>query len=288
MLSTSCCCLQVRWGPQFRSFLHYQQSLMNLKQSLACIGLATGAIFSIAAPAFAGSLTPSKLGLDTLDPINKPIVERNLAPLSAFPYQAQTFSFSKDTQVRFSLLNPSGLGSRGKAMSSFGFLTNPIKGVGAFTDIFAEKKPYDKVGDASYENKNQGGKIDDWLGSCGKAIAGNCQRTILFKANTNYQLALNPDSKPFHFGVGALDSFTFNKVSDEQYPKSDERVTVAKAGALFIGMEDGLYRKGGEFYYDYQDWVVTAAVPEPATLIGLGVVASGMLLARRRKAGVSP
>jgi hypothetical protein len=263
---------------------------MNLKRSLACIGLATGAAFSVSAPSLAGTLTPSQLGLDTLNapPVNQ--LTSGSAYLQDFPYFAKEFSFKKDTVVRFSVLNPTGLGSRGKAMSNFGFLTNPVKGAGAFTTIFSEDKAYDKVGNTNYE-KN-GGKIDDWLGTCGNAIGGSCVRSILFKANTIYQLALNPAQKAMHFGVGALDTFTFNRISDEQYPKSKQTVTVSQKGTLFIGMEDGLYANAqtkdkNDYYYDYQDWVVTADVPEPATLVGLGMIGGGMLLARRRKAAAS-
>lgn len=250
---------------------------MNLKQRLACIGLATGAIFSVAAPASAGSLTPSSLGLDSFDP-SKPVIGDdsiiNAAPLSAFPYKATEFSFTKDTRVKFSVLNPTGLGSRGQLMSSFGYLA-PVKGVTEFLDIFKEIKAYDP---GSTDRKN------DWLGTCGKALGDTCESTIRFKAGVKYQLALNTD-QGVHFGVGALDTFTFNAVSDQFYPKSGKFVTVSQPGALFIGMEDGQYKQSGKkFYYDYQDWVVKAeAVPEPTTLAGLGMVAGGMLLARRRK-----
>lgn len=255
---------------------------MNLKQTLACVVM-TGAVCSFAAPSFAGSLTPASLGLDAFDP-SKPIVSDdnivNAAPLSGFPYKAKDFSFTKDTKVKFSVLEPTGLGSRGKAMSSFGFLTAPVSGVGAFSTIFAEQQAYD---DGSNDKNN------DWLGTCSKAIQGICEATVTFKAGINYLLALNTDSA-MHFGVGALDSLRFNRVSDQYYPKAGTFDTVSEQGALFIGMEDGMYRRGNSqnFYYDYQDWVVKAeAVPEPATLAGMGMVAGGMLLARRRKASAS-
>jgi hypothetical protein len=267
---------------------------MNLKQSLACIALATGSVFGFVAPSFAGSLTPSSLGLDTFDP-SKPIVGNdnipNAAPTSGFPYKANMFSFDKDTKVKFSVLDPSGLGSRGKAFSNFGFLTSPVNGQGSFTSIFSETTPYDK---------GSNDKTNDWLGTCGKAIQGVCETTITFKAGVNYLLALNTDGRT-HFGVGALDQLTFNHVSDQFYPQANKYDTVYEKGALFIGMEDGLYKKGtttvgtgktatkvDTYWYDYQDWVVKAeAVPEPTTLTGLGMVAGGMLLARRRKASTS-
>lgn len=253
---------------------------MNLKQTLACVGLVTGAVFSFAAPSFAGSLTPASLGLDAFDP-SKPIMGDdsivNSAPLSGFPYKAQTFSFTKDTKIKFSVLSPTGLGSRGKEMSSFGFLTAPVNGIGAFSTIFAEQTAYD----TGSNDKN-----NDWLGTCGNAIGSICEATVTFKAGISYLLALNTDGAT-HFGVGAMDSLSFNKISDQYYPKAGSFQTVSDPGALFIGMEDGKYRQGNSqnYYYDYQDWVVKAeAVPEPATLAGMGMVAGGMLLARRRKA----
>lgn len=275
---------------------------MNLKQSLACVALAAGTVFGLASPSLAGTLTASNLGLDPLD-ASKPIVGNdnvpNVAPLSGFPYKAQTFSFTKDTKVKFSLLNPSGLGSRGKAMSSFGFLTSS-SGSNAFSSVFSEASAYDK---------GSNDKNNDWLGTCNKSIQGICEATITFKAGTTYQLALNTrketTSGPVKdamgneiwelssFGVGALDQLTFNQISDQYYPNANKYVTVSQKGALFIGMEDGGYKKGqitvgktkvDTYWYDYQDWVVKAeSVPEPATLAGLGMVAGGMLLARRRK-----
>jgi hypothetical protein len=263
---------------------------MNFKQSLAGISLATGAVFGMVAPAFAGVLTPSQLGLPTLGTpnvsgANSSITGGSYATQNLFPYRTTGFSFKRDTIVRFSLVEPSGLGSRGKSQSDFGFLFQ-----NEFIPIFSETKAYDKLGDTAYE-KN-GGKINDWLGTCGNAIAAPCTKSVLFKANQTYQLALDPSSKPLHFGVGNLGSFTFNSVSDEVYPsKTAKLTTLTKAGALFIGMEDGLYPNSktaqkDDFYYDYQDWVATANVPEPATVFGLGAVASGMLFARRRKAAI--
>lgn len=245
---------------------------MNLKQALVTIGLTVGTAFGTAlaaAPAFAGILTPGQLGLDALDPVNDPITGGTASPIADFPYVAQEFSFAKDTVVRFNLLNPSGLGSRGAALNNFGFVTN-----GAFQSIFSETLASDPGG----KPKN------DFLGTCApdKAIQGDCVRSILFKAGQLYKLAVQDDKGLTHFGVGALDSFTFNSRSDQLTTNPTQ--TVAAPGSLFIGMEDSRFRRSGQnHWYDYQDWVVRADVPEPATLAGLGLVASGMLIARRRK-----
>jgi hypothetical protein len=170
-------------------------------------------------------------------------------------------------------------------MSSFGYTVIGSDGKATFQSIFSETRPYDP---------NASAKGNDWLGSCGKAITGACEVTITFEANKTYQLSLL--SKGIStYGVGVLNSYTFDTASDQFYKNGTVAghkqpfTTVSQPGALFIGMEDGEYKKSGNnFYYDYQDWVVKAeAVPEPATLLGLGAVAGGMLVARRRKAAPS-
>ncbi|MBF2001365.1 MAG: PEP-CTERM sorting domain-containing protein [Synechococcales cyanobacterium M58_A2018_015] len=256
---------------------------MNFKTIVARVGLAAGLVVTSAAPSLAtGNLTPADLGLDAFDP-SKPVTgetQANAAPLVAFPYQARTFSFTKERRIRFSLIQPTGLGSRGKSQSSFGFVMSPEKSGGTFKTIFAEVRPFDSGSNA---------QTNDWLGTCGtsrkNAILAPCEREIAFRGGTLYQLALNTGNA-MQFGVGALDQYTFNTVSDQFYPQAGSFTTVAEPGALFIGMEDGQFRRSGNrFYYDYQDWVVKAeAVPEPATLLGLGVLVGGMLLTQRRKA----
>lgn len=245
---------------------------MNLKQTLVTIGLTLGTTLGTtlaAMPAFAGNLTPDRLGLDPFDS-SEPITGGTASSINDFPYVAREFSFAKDTVVRFNLLNPTGLGSRGAALNNFGVVTS-----GGFQSIFSETLPADPGG----KPKN------DFLGTCApdKAIQGQCVRSFLFKAGEIYKLALQDVQGLTHFGVGALDQFTFNSRSDQL--TNNPTQTVAAAGSLFIGMEDSRFRQSGQnYWYDYQDWVVRADVPEPATLAGLGLVAGGMLIARRRKA----
>ena len=63
-------------------------------------------------------------------------------------------------------------------------------------------------------------------------------------------------------------------------------MTVSEAGAYFIGAEDGMYRApgAGNYYSDYQDWVVKVkAVPESSTVgavLGFGVL--GLISLRRK------
>lgn len=255
---------------------------MNLRQAFASIGLVAGTAFAfVSAPAQAAQLTAADLGLPTL---STAAVGTGLnSPKAAFPYHTNTFTPSQELNVRFSVLLPTGLGSRGMGMSNFGYYTVE-NGVSTFKSIFTETKAYDP---------GSGAKTNDWLGSCGKAITGTCEVTVSFKAGQTYQLGLLAKGIST-YGVASLDEFTFDTSSDQFYNNGtvaghpNPFTTVKEEGALFIGMEDGEYKKSGNsYYYDYQDWVVKAQVPEPATVIGLGVVAGGLLAARRRKVGQS-
>lgn len=253
---------------------------MNLRQAFASIGLVAGTALALtAAPAQAAKLAASDLGLSTLS-ANAPIGNGLNSTKSAFPYHTSTFTPSQDLRVKFSILTPADLGSRGMGMSNFGYSTIS-GGKSSFTSIFSETSAYDK---------NSSAKTNDWLGTCGKAITGVCEVTVTFAAGTSYQLGLL--SKGISaYGVASLDQFTFDTSSDQYYSNGTVAghkqpfTTVSDPGTMFIGMEDGEYKKSGNnYYYDYQDWVVKAeAVPEPATLAGLGIVAGGLLAARRRK-----
>lgn len=253
---------------------------MNLRKFFASIGLVVGTTFVCAtAPAQAASMV---LGVPVLSN-SAPIGTGLNSPKATFPYQTTTFTPSKDLKVRFSILTPDGLGSRGMGKSSFGY-SIISGGKSTFKSIFGETKPYD-AGSSAQSN--------DWLGTCGNAIGGACEVTVKFEAGKTYQLGLLSKGVST-YGVAAFDQFTFDTSSDQYYKNGTVPghkkpfTTVAQQGAVFFGMEDGEYRKSGDnYYYDYQDWVVKAQVPEPASLIGLGVVASGLLVAGRRKASQS-
>jgi hypothetical protein len=253
---------------------------MNFKPTLASLGFIGAAVTIAAAPVQAANLTPADLGLPTLQS-NVPVTGGQAAPIADFPYQTSAFTPSQDLKVKFSV-NMDGLGSRGMGWSHFGYFL-PDQGASSFVSLFNEIRPY---------NPGSNAQTNDWLGTCNNAIAAPCEVFVTFQAGMTYQLALLSQGLRT-YGVGAIDSYTFNAVSDQFYNSNSnpQLVTVSQAGALFIGFEDGEYRKskasGGNpatFYYDYQDWVVKAeAVPEPATLLGLGIIGGGLVLSRRRK-----
>ncbi|GAB4381778.1 MAG: hypothetical protein Kow00121_41050 [Elainellaceae cyanobacterium] len=256
---------------------------MNLKQAFASFGLIAGLAFAMSTPAQAANLTPADLGLPALSP-SQPVTDGQSAPLARLPYVTRTFSPSKNLKVRFSLITPTELGSRGMGLSSFGY-TNGTPN--SFKSIFEETRAYDITGVA---NKNRPA-TDDWLGTCGTTSRNaitSCANTVTFYAGQTYQLALQSLAVST-YGLGSLNEYTFNAVSD-QFSLGRQKITVAENGALFIGMEDGEFKKAGtkNYWYDYQDWVVKAeAVPEPATLAGLGVFAGSLTLVRRRKSAAS-
>jgi hypothetical protein len=260
---------------------------MNFKYTLALLGSIGAALSVAAAPVQAASLMPADLGLPTLSS-DTPVGNGLAAPISGIPYQTSAFTPSQDLKVKFSI-QMDGLGSRGMGLSSFGYFL-PNQGEASFISIFDETSPY---------NPGERANTHDWLGTCGVAITGLCEVFVTFKAGMTYQLALLSEGLRT-FGLGVNDSYTFDAVSDQFYDPtsmqynaahSSQFVTVSQKGALFIGMEDGEFvqtkasrTNAATYYYDYQDWVVKAeAVPEPATLAGLGIVGGGLILSRRRK-----
>lgn len=179
------------------------------------------------------------------------------------PIQHQTQKFKGDGKTyEFSLLTPDGLGSRGMALSTFGFLAN-----GSFSSVFTETKAFD-----TGSNPN-----NDWLGTCKTGTIVPCTTQYTFAKDVEYQLVLSPDYQKNlkTYGVYEKGSYTFDLKSDEKNPMTT--TTVSEAGAYFLGIEDGQYNspKGGK-YSDFQDWVVKVkAVPEPGAvggLLGLGVL----------------
>lgn len=66
---------------------------------------------------------------------------------------------------------------------------------------------------------------------------------------------------------------------------ASESVTLKSGLNALIAFEDqGINPDTDEYFHgDWNDFMVTATVPEPATLLGLGVVAGAMTLSRRRK-----
>ncbi|OLP17165.1 hypothetical protein BST81_17600 [Leptolyngbya sp. 'hensonii'] len=201
------------------------------------------------------------LGTDTVDTTTTDIKDISTKP---FPFVSSTFSFGADTQVNFTVVF-----SKGMNQNHVGFWEG-----NTFTSLFTESQG----SDPGSSNAN------DWLGTCPTSIQP-CSKSVIFKAGKTYKLGLSTDIVgQDSFAVSDQGQFQYSVKSDQQNPEVFN--TVSDPNAWFIGFEDGGFKaKGdGNFYYDYQDWIIKATVPEPTMLVGLGAMAGLLAASRRRKA----
>lgn len=222
-----------------------QERPMNLKKISLCLGLVAGAAM-IADPA------------------------------QAFSFGNGTFSFESNTTLDFNFVL-----SKGMWRSNFGVYNTKT---GAKTVLFNEKNPgYDPGSGDSTTNAT------DWLGTCGVTVQ-NCTNSFTFLAGQVYQFFLT--GSPTQYSSTSNTSFTYNGASTifnssgPTYNKTNTPVLMtltAPAQGALIRMNDTHAIDG-----DTNDFIVTAtaasqSVPEPATVLGLGAVAGGLALSRRRK-----
>ena len=213
-----------------------------------------------------------------------------LGLISAGPAQAYSFnnsgiSFDKDTTVKFDFLE-----SHNWFQSSFG-VKNTVTGEETLL-----------INEIMNRDAGSGKYINDELGTCGESVL-DCSVKFTFEAETDYEFFItrvNPDtevaSKPlssnthakFLQGTSVLEDLRYQKYQTS--PISDLSTTAGIqnadvfAGPVLIGFDDEFKLDDVASHVDYNDFLVTAiAVPEPATLVGLGLVAGSMALSRRRK-----
>lgn len=251
---------------------------LSILSTLSLTAVTATALTTIGAPAQASTF----LGIDIVE--DSPVT----GEAATIPHQTNVFLGDGNT-YEFSVLSPDGLGSRGLFYSDFGFMSN-----GEFTALFMEgaNPTAAKPNGNSYDIPSSG-RINDWQGTCDITIETPCTTQFKFEEGVEYQFGVwergyTGDAKPiFHtFGVAQADSFTFPSLTDEVPVEDNPLITVSDPGYYFIGMEDTRFPIAGEYYYDFQDWVVkakTTSVPEPGTvgaLLGLGAVG---FFSRRRK-----
>ncbi|MEO0132735.1 MAG: PEP-CTERM sorting domain-containing protein, partial [candidate division WOR-3 bacterium] len=148
----------------------------------------------------------------------------------------------------------------------------------------------------------------DHKGTCGNTVL-ICSATFKFEAGKQYAFFLDSGTDVWRdydiystdsmnaSGLGFANQFKFlqgtSVLSDLRYqqyatsPISDLATTPGIqnanpfAGPVLIAIEDS----GLNGHRDFNDFLVTAqvAVPEPATLAGLGMIAGAMAMSRRRK-----
>lgn len=209
------------------------------------------------------------------------------APAQAFSFNNSGILFNRNTTVKFDFV-----GSHGWFKSSFGVLDLTT---GNKTFLLSEVKRSDN-----------GGQFDH-KGTCGNTVL-SCSATFNFQAGNQYAFFLDSGTDVWHdydiystdsmnaSGLGFANQFKFlqgtSVLSDLRYqqyatsPISNLATTPGIqtanpfAGPVLIAIEDS----GVNGHRDFNDFLVTAqAVPEPATLAGLGLVASAMAMYRRRK-----
>ena len=206
-------------------------------------------------------------------------------PAQAFSFNNDGISFDEDTRVNFDFVEShgwfkSGIGVKNTATGEKTLLLDEIL------------------------NRDPGsGKFNDEWGTCEIALEGNCSAEFTFQAGTTYEFFLtrvNPSTNKtladlsstthakFLQGTSVLDDLDFRSYDTSEgsalgtTPGIDDANPFA--GSVLIGFDDSFHINDEESHVDYNDFLVTAtAVPEPATLAGLGLVVGGMALSRRRK-----
>lgn len=210
------------------------------------------------------------------------------APAQAFTFNNSGISFNEDTTVNFDFLE-----SHGWFKSNFGV----IDSTGKQTVLFSETKRNDN-----------GGALDN-QGTCGNTVL-ICSTKFKFEAGKQYAFFLdsgtdvwtdlysttskNPTpwfANQFKFlqGTSVLSDLNYKNYNTSVGSQLGQTAGIQNAnpfaGPVLIAVEDS----GVNGHRDYNDFLVTAqvAVPEPATLAGLGMIAGAMAMSRRRKSNHS-
>jgi hypothetical protein len=196
--------------------------------------------------------------------------------------QAATFgnsgiSFDTDTTVNFTFKE-----SNGRFRSDLGVQEANVPGT--FKTLFSEEAP-------GYDTPRAG----DWTGSCGVTVL-NCNTSFKFEAGKTYTFVLTRNSGTN--GVRANRVFSTNSLNSNNYKQANFTGDLFAGGATIAFEDIGgnpnasvCNDKGSnpKADCDFNDFMFTAeaeateSVPEPATLAGLGAVAAGFVVSRRRR-----
>ena len=194
------------------------------------------------------------------------VAATTLVSAVSLPAKALTFGnsgilFGQDTQVKFEFLQ-----SQGKYQSKIG-IYEVVGGVTNFVQwLFQEDlRAFDTTS-------------NDFLGTCGVSVSV-CKTAFTFQSGVEYALGITPTQSPQSSGV-LFSTNALNPV-DPITGQVQALFTSIGSGKFQINFEDNGWIENGT--RDYNDFVITAAVPEPATLLGLGLVAGAIATTRRRK-----
>lgn len=219
------------------------------------------------------------------------------APALAFTFGTDGIEFDRDTKVDFTFNE-----SRGSFQSTLQIFQVGSENRLTWTkDMFAETRASDN------------GSANGWLGTCGegKTVQGNCSESFIFLKNIRYALGLDSGSNGKVYSTSSLNTKANGTlwISDNSPQRGQQAVFGAFgstrrdgikfnnpenfqsgdpfASQLKISFDDRGYRNAwGIPDLDFQDFSVTAstvsAIPEPASLAGLGVVGIAIAASRRR------
>lgn len=198
--------------------------------------------------------------------------------------------FDRQTQVNFNFIN-----SQGAYTSSLRLVED--LGSGLFREVktlFTETRQSDNRG------------ANDWLGTCGvgKTVA-NCTESFTFQGGTRYALLLDSGNNGRVFSTSAMNTrFSGSQQAKffdnaANYPTQSAQFDMRSflrtqpggtnvnpfAAPVLIAFDDrgaGNDQDFNDFKFTMQVQADPEAVPEPATLAGLGLVAGALAVHRRR------
>lgn len=216
--------------------------------------------------------------------------------VSAAPAQAISFGSGliqgDGSKVKFTFEE-----SHGAFQSEFGVYN---KTTNTFHSLFEEIAGSDGYKPSSTDN----------VGTCGITVL-DCQASFTFEEDNEYSFflksywqgqeantlfsanELNSDPSWIDYGNQTKyfsdltvldDKYGTNESLDSQLANwASENVTLKNGVDSLIAFEDNGLVDGEYVHGDWNDFLVTATVPEPATILGLGIVAGAMTFSRRRK-----
>ncbi|MEQ9482996.1 PEP-CTERM sorting domain-containing protein [Coleofasciculus sp. F4-SAH-05] len=194
------------------------------------------------------------------------LVAGSALALSAMPAEAASFGnggilFDTDTKVDFEFLE-----SHGKFQSTLFIVEATDKDTPVYT-LFTENEAF--ISGA-----------EDFKGLCPETVTApgtdSCTNWFIFEKDVEYSLLLDSGNS------GKV--WSTNKLNNPSNPNEGEQAKFifgqTDAGKYTILFDD----RGNGDDKDFNDFTITADIPEPATLAGLGLIGGALALTRRRKA----